>query len=100
LKLSNLWYFWDLRQEENDFGHLSALKKIRLERECYIPDCLLSGYLDFVTRYEAITDEEATANGLLAAVRLSRFREELIDIRKRAEGHLPSGGPARSSSLG
>jgi hypothetical protein len=38
--------------EENDFGHLSALERIRLGRECYIPDCLLSGYLDFFTRYE------------------------------------------------
>jgi len=130
LKLSNLWYFWNLRQmalselEENDFGHLSPLEKIKVGRECFIPDCLLSGYLDFVTRYEPITDEEATTIGLLAAVRLCRFREnfmfnnpmgagqragenieaefqdELIDIRKRAEGYLPSGGPAGSSSLG
>ena len=110
--------------EENDFGHLSALEKIRLGRECYIPDCLLSGYLDIVTRYEPITDEEATAIGLLAAFHLCRFREkfmfhnpmgagqrageniegefreELIDIRKRLEGYLPSGGPAGSLSLG
>jgi hypothetical protein len=90
------------------------LEKVILGRICYIPDCLSSGYLDFVTRYEPITDEEATAVGLLAAVRFCRlgagqragenieaeFREELIDIRKRAEGYLPSGGPAGSSSLG
>ena len=72
-----------------------------------------------------MTDEEATAVGLLVAVRLCRFREnfmfnnpmgvgqgagenieaefreeELDDIRKRAEGCLPFGGPAGSSSLG
>lgn len=129
LKLSNLWYFWDLRQmalselAERDFGHLSALEKIKLGRECYIPDCLLSGYLKLVTRQEPITDEEAIVIGLLATVRLYRFREnfrsnkagaekrarenieaefreELIDIRKQAEGYLPSRGPAGSSSLG
>ena len=130
LKLSNLWYFWELRQmalselEENDFGHLNALEKIKIGREFFIPDCLLSGYLELVTRFEPITDEEATEIGLLAAVRLCRFREnfmfnnpmgagqragenieaqfreELIDIRERADGYLPSGGPAGSSSLG
>jgi hypothetical protein len=110
--------------EENDYGHLNALEKIKIGREFFIPDCLLSGYLELVTRYEPITDEEATEIGLLAAVRLYRFREnfmfnnpmgagrragenieaqfreELIDIRKRAEGYLPSSGLAGSSSLG
>ena len=26
----------------------------------------------------------------------AQFREEFVDIRKRAEGYLPSGGPAGS----
>ena len=47
----------------------------RVGREFFIPDCLLSGYLELVTRNEPITDEEATAIGLLAAVRLYRVRE-------------------------
>lgn len=109
--------------EEGDFGHLNAVEKIKLGRECHIPDCLLSGYLELVTRFEPITDAEAVAIGPLVAVRLCRFREnfmfnnpmgaerragenieaefrnEFIEIRRRAEGYLPFSGPTGSSSL-
>ena len=57
--------------------HLNALEKIKIGRE-FSPDCLLLGYLELVTRCEPITDEEATAIGLLVTVRLYRFREKFM----------------------
>ena len=82
---------------------MNALEKIKTGREFFIPDCLVSGDLELVTRYVPITDEEATAIELLAAARYvdlgktlcsiirgenieTQFREELIDIRKHSEG--------------
>ena len=59
---------------ELDFGHLNAFEKIEIGGEFFILDCLLSSSSPDT---EPITDEEAMAIGLLAAVRLYQFRGKL-----------------------
>lgn len=62
------------------FKTIQSVVFLGSEREFFISDCLLSGYLELVTRYEPITgmDEEAMVFGLLAAVHSYRFREIFI----------------------
>jgi hypothetical protein len=64
----------------------SALK-MKAGKELFVPDLLLSEYLDVVTRTEPVTDQEASALDSLSVLRLHRFREK-IALRQKLVSRL------------
>jgi hypothetical protein len=68
-------------------NQLDSALKMKAGKELFVPDLLLSEYLDVVTRTEPVTDQEASALDSLSVLRLHRFREK-IALRQKLVSRL------------